>query len=250
MAAAKYVGDLARVVARVLGVLVERRRPRRLLRGGVDLDRTDEGTDRREHLARDLADRPVRRERDLPDTPVAVLDDRFVAAQVERDHQRARAVGRRQRQRLPAACAQPQSRVLKLRLRRSERHRQLAQHLRVRVQRVARRAPGLEGKRRPAHRTTATAIGLPYPSRLRSGQMDDPQIHGTIEQLVAEEHELWQRESAGNTSEADRQRLDQVKVSLDQCWDLLRQRRALRDAGRNPDDADVRRPEVVERYEQ
>jgi uncharacterized protein DUF2630 len=86
--------------------------------------------------------------------------------------------------------------------------------------------------------------------RLRSGQMDDPQIHGTIEQLVAEEHELWQRESAGNASEADRRRLDQVKVSLDQCWDLLRQRRALKDAGRDPDAAEVRRPEVVERYEQ
>lgn len=37
--------------------------------------------------------------------------------------------------------------------------------------------------------------------------MDDPQIHGTIEQLVAEEHALWQRESAGNATEADRQRL-------------------------------------------
>ena len=80
--------------------------------------------------------------------------------------------------------------------------------------------------------------------------MEDPQIHGTIEQLVAEEHELWQRESAGDASEADRLRLDQVKVSLDQCWDLLRQRRALRDADRDPDAAEVRRPEVVERYEQ
>jgi hypothetical protein len=80
--------------------------------------------------------------------------------------------------------------------------------------------------------------------------MDDPQIHGTIEQLVAEEHELWERESAGSTSEADRQRLQQLKVSLDQCWDLLRQRRALREAGRDPDVADVRRPNVVEGYEQ
>ena len=80
--------------------------------------------------------------------------------------------------------------------------------------------------------------------------MDDPQIHGTIEQLVAEEHELWQRESAGSASEADRRRLEQVKVSLDQCWDLLRQRRALRDVGRDPDSADVRGAEVVERYQQ
>jgi Protein of unknown function (DUF2630) len=80
--------------------------------------------------------------------------------------------------------------------------------------------------------------------------MDDPQIHGTIEQLVAEEHELWDRESTGVATEDDRQRLRHLKVSLDQCWDLLRQRRALREAGRDPDDASVRRSEVVERYEQ
>jgi hypothetical protein len=80
--------------------------------------------------------------------------------------------------------------------------------------------------------------------------MDDPQIHGTIEQLVAEEHELWERESTENASSADRQRLQQLKVSLDQCWDLLRQRRALRAAGRDPDAADFMRPEVVEGYEQ
>jgi hypothetical protein len=80
--------------------------------------------------------------------------------------------------------------------------------------------------------------------------MDDPQIHGTIEQLVAEEHALWQRESAGDATQEDKQRLQDVKVSLDQCWDLLRQRRALREAGRDPGAADARSPEVVERYEQ
>ena len=80
--------------------------------------------------------------------------------------------------------------------------------------------------------------------------MDDTQVHGRIEQLVAEEHELWDREAAGNGTESDRQRLRELKVSLDQCWDLLRQRRALRDRGRDPDAADVRRPEVVEGYEQ
>jgi hypothetical protein len=80
--------------------------------------------------------------------------------------------------------------------------------------------------------------------------MDDGQIHGTIEQLVAEEHELWEREAAGEASDSERRRLQQLQVSLDQCWDLLRQRRALRDAGRDPDSAQVRPPEVVERYEQ
>ena len=80
--------------------------------------------------------------------------------------------------------------------------------------------------------------------------MDDPQIHGAIEEPVAEEHELWQRESAGQASETDRRRLGEIRVSLDQCWDLLRQRRALREAGRDPGAAGVRRSEVVEGYEQ
>ena len=80
--------------------------------------------------------------------------------------------------------------------------------------------------------------------------MDDPQIHGTIEQLVGEEHELWQRESDGTASDADRRRLETIKVSLDQCWDLLRQRRAKREAGQSPDAAELRPPDVVERYEQ
>jgi Protein of unknown function (DUF2630) len=80
--------------------------------------------------------------------------------------------------------------------------------------------------------------------------MDDPQIHTEIEQLVAEEHELWESESAGTAGESERQRLASIKVSLDQCWDLLRQRRALREAGRDAAQADIRRPEVVESYEQ
>ena len=80
--------------------------------------------------------------------------------------------------------------------------------------------------------------------------MDDSQIHGSIEQLVAEEHELWQRESDGTASDGDRERLREIKVSLDQCWDLLRQRRALRESGRDAEAADVRPADVVERYEQ
>ncbi len=80
--------------------------------------------------------------------------------------------------------------------------------------------------------------------------MEDAQIHGSIEKLVAEEHELWERETAGNATDDDRQRLESIKVSLDQCWDYLRQRRALREAGRDPSAADVRSPEVVETYEQ
>ena len=80
--------------------------------------------------------------------------------------------------------------------------------------------------------------------------MADEQIHGRIEELVAEEHDLWEREGRGVASEDDRHRLEAVKVSLDQCWDLLRQRRALREAGLDPESAHARGPEVVERYEQ
>ena len=80
--------------------------------------------------------------------------------------------------------------------------------------------------------------------------MDDAPVHGEIERLVAEEHELWKRESAGASTKADRKRLEELKVSLDQCWDLLRQRRALRESGGDPDRAQVRSADVVERYRQ
>jgi uncharacterized protein DUF2630 len=80
--------------------------------------------------------------------------------------------------------------------------------------------------------------------------MDDERIHERIEQLVAEEHELYERGAEGGLTETEHRRLESIKVGLDQCWDLLRQRRALREAGRNPDAARVRDPEVVERYEQ
>jgi hypothetical protein len=80
--------------------------------------------------------------------------------------------------------------------------------------------------------------------------MEDTRIHETIEQLVAEEHQLWEREASGIAGESEKRRLQDVEISLDQCGDLLRQRRALREAGRDPNAAEVRRPEVVERYEQ
>jgi Protein of unknown function (DUF2630) len=80
--------------------------------------------------------------------------------------------------------------------------------------------------------------------------MADEQVHGRIEELVAEEHELWERESRGTATDDDRRRLESVKVALDQCWDLLRQRRALRDAGFDPEVARARETEVVEGYEQ
>ena len=80
--------------------------------------------------------------------------------------------------------------------------------------------------------------------------MDDAGIHNRIEQLVAEEQELYERGAEGGLSDSEHQRLESIKVGLDQCWDLLRQRRALREAGDDPAAARVRDPEVVERYEQ
>ena len=80
--------------------------------------------------------------------------------------------------------------------------------------------------------------------------MADDQIHNRIEELVAEEHELYDRAAQGDLSDNEHRRLESIKVGLDQCWDLLRQRRALREAGRDPVAAKVRDPEVVEHYEQ
>jgi hypothetical protein len=79
--------------------------------------------------------------------------------------------------------------------------------------------------------------------------MADEQIHDRIEQLVAEEQELYGRVSGGGLSAEEHNRLESIKVGLDQCWDLLRQRRALRESGQDPSAAHVRDPEVVERYE-
>jgi hypothetical protein len=82
--------------------------------------------------------------------------------------------------------------------------------------------------------------------------MSDESIAARIERLVNEEHELRQREQADSPNDdalaADRDRLDAVEVELDRCWDLLRQRRALRDSGGNPADAQVRDEGTVEGY--
>jgi len=82
--------------------------------------------------------------------------------------------------------------------------------------------------------------------------MSDDSITARIERLVAEEHDLQRREQSDggddDALEADRGRLRAVEVELDRCWDLLRQRRALRGAGADPDDAQARDGETVERY--
>lgn len=75
---------------------------------------------------------------------------------------------------------------------------------------------------------------------------NDQPVLGHINRLVAEEHDLYNQSAL---TEVDRSRLAKIKVELDQCWDLLRQRQALREFGRDPKEAHVRPPDVVERYE-
>jgi Protein of unknown function (DUF2630) len=80
--------------------------------------------------------------------------------------------------------------------------------------------------------------------------MSDESIAARIERLVSEEHELRTREQSDTAEQldADGERLRAVELELDVCWDLLRQRRALREAGSNPDQATPRDTDTVERY--
>ena len=75
----------------------------------------------------------------------------------------------------------------------------------------------------------------------------DKSVLNHIDLLVKEEERLYGRSELTND---DRERLGQLKVELDQCWDLLRQRRALREFGDDPDKAKVRPARIVENYEQ
>ena len=73
----------------------------------------------------------------------------------------------------------------------------------------------------------------------------DKNVLGHIEELVTEEKKLY---AQGEMSDAERERLAKINVELDRCWDLLCQRRALREYGRDPDEAEVRPAKVVENY--
>jgi hypothetical protein len=84
--------------------------------------------------------------------------------------------------------------------------------------------------------------------------MDVASIRNRIEALVDEERSLHASEQAdaeqrsGEPLESDRERLEQISLQLDQCWDLLRQRRALRETGGDPEQAQIRPPDIVEKY--
>jgi len=78
--------------------------------------------------------------------------------------------------------------------------------------------------------------------------MDDKQVIEQINEIAHEEHQLWEREGRGEITDAERERLRELAVTLDQCWDLLHQRRARRSAGQNPDETSVRDARTVEGY--
>jgi hypothetical protein len=78
-----------------------------------------------------------------------------------------------------------------------------------------------------------------------SGRITDGAVLAHIQDLVTEEEALYAR---GNLSDVDRDRLKAIAVELDRAWDLLRQRRALREFGANPDEARERHAAVVEKY--
>lgn len=76
----------------------------------------------------------------------------------------------------------------------------------------------------------------------------DADVIERIEQLAHEEHALFEKESRSEASTRERARLKEIEVQLDQCYDLLRQRRARRAAGLDPDGAAVRDESTVEGY--
>jgi hypothetical protein len=78
--------------------------------------------------------------------------------------------------------------------------------------------------------------------------MADEDIITRINDLAHEEHKLFEKESVGRASARERERLKEIEVQLDQCWDLLHQRRARRSAGLDPDQAAVRPETTVEGY--
>jgi hypothetical protein len=80
--------------------------------------------------------------------------------------------------------------------------------------------------------------------------MNDEQVLARIHELVDEEHQLRNQHADSPLDDSSAQRLADLEVSLDQCWDLLRQRRARRSAGLEPDEAEPRSGDTVEHYQQ
>lgn len=78
---------------------------------------------------------------------------------------------------------------------------------------------------------------------------DDKPIQHRIQELVSQEHELRAKLASGQITEAaEHERLQQLEIELDRTWDLLRQRRAKREFGEDPDSARPRSADTVEGY--
>ena len=78
--------------------------------------------------------------------------------------------------------------------------------------------------------------------------MQDPGVLDHINELAHEEETLYSKAGHGDLDKREQDRLRVIQVELDQCWDLLHQRRARRSAGQDPGEAKVRPPDVVEGY--
>lgn len=85
---------------------------------------------------------------------------------------------------------------------------------------------------------------------LATRPVEDTELLTTIQTLVDEEHRLEREHAGAPLDEKTKARMSELEVALDQCWDLLRQRRARRRAGEDPDAADVRPAPTVEGYQQ
>ena len=79
---------------------------------------------------------------------------------------------------------------------------------------------------------------------------EDQSVLNHIQKLVTEEHRLYALGAGGASPGTDREQLAKIQVELDQCWDLLRQRRARREFDQDPGTAAVRSESTVEHYEQ
>jgi hypothetical protein len=97
----------------------------------------------------------------------------------------------------------------------------------------------LTAVRRRAPRRTSEVIDM--------AETTDHSILKKIEGLVHEEQHLYGK---SELADHDQVRLEDIKIELDQCWDLLRQREARREFGQDPNQAKMRPPSVVERYKQ
>src|SRR5207245_11513586 len=102
-------------------------------------------------------------------------------------------------------------------------------------------------RRRNASSTVPVALGLPDKGEV----MSDEGVLNRIQQLADEEHALYERRTSSQAlSDEEHRRLRELEVQLDECWDLLRQRRARREFGQDPEAAQPRDESTVEGYRQ